>query len=356
MAGAPANGVGTLGIWPGARVLNVPLPSARGITCASSARGIAAAVKAGAVAINMSYGSRSRCTVEARQLQRAVKAGAVPVAASGNEFNQGNPLEYPASLPHVLTVSAISPDDKPAFFSNENAAVDLAAPGTNIVTAVPAAFDPDENGDGFAAVSGTSFAAPMVSAAVAWIRAARPDLTPFQAAQVVRLGTRDIGRPGYENATGFGALDLPGALGRQPPPEDPMEPNDDIRYVDGRVFRDLAPALYNGRPASIAATADVAEDPIDVYRVKVRAGRTLRLRLQPSVGDTDLFVFGSKARGVSHKRSLTRAIRSTRSGQRTDSVTVRNRGAKTTTFYVAVGFSLNKRIRLLNSKYTLRAG
>ena len=117
----------------------------------------------------------------------------------------------------MLTVGAIGPDDKPTFFSSESAAVDLAAPGIGILTAVPAAFDPDKNGDGFAVVAGTSFSAPMVSAAVAWVRAARPELTPFQAAQVVRLGARDVGGRGYENATGFGVLSLPGALGRRPP-------------------------------------------------------------------------------------------------------------------------------------------
>jgi hypothetical protein len=353
VAAAPANGVGTLGIWPGARTLNVPLPNGSRITCADSARGISAALKAGAAAINMSYGSPSRCIAEEQQIQRAVKAGAVAVAASGNEFNEGNPLEYPASLPHVLTVAAIGPDDKPTFFSNESAAVDLAAPGIGILTAVPTTFDPDGNGDGFAAVSGTSFAAPMVSAAVAWVRAARPDLTPFQAAQVVRLGARDIGKAGYENSTGFGALSLPGALGRQPPADDPLEPNDDVRYVNGRAFRELAPPLYNGRRAAITATADVAEDPIDIYRVKVRAGRKLRLRLQPSVGDPDLFVFGAKARSVRKTNSISR---STRSGQRTDTVTVRNRGRKTTTFYAAVGFNTRKRLSLLNASYTLRAG
>jgi hypothetical protein len=353
VAAAPANGVGTLGIWPGARTLNVPLPDGASITCADSSRGISEAIKAGASAINMSYGSPARCIAEEQQIERAVRAGAIAVAASGNEFNSGNPLEYPASLPHVLTVAAIGPDDKPTFFSNESAAVDLAAPGIGILTAVPVAFDPDKNGDGFSAVSGTSFAAPMVSAAVAWVRAARPDLTPFQASQVVRLGARDIGKPGYQNSTGFGALSLPGALTRQPPADDPLEPNDDIRYINGRAFSDLAPPLSNGRPGSITATADVAEDPIDVYRVKVRAGRKLRLRLVPSVGDADLFVFNGKARSVTTARSV---ARSARSGKRTDSVTVRNRGRKTTTFYAAVGFKRGKRLKLLNSSYTLRAG
>ena len=145
----------------------------------------------------------------------------MPVAAAGNEFENGNPLEFPASLAHVITVGAIGPDDKPTGFSNESGAVDLSAPGIGILTAVPAAFDPDGTPDGFAVLDGTSFASPMVAAAIAWVRAARPELTPFQAGQVVRLGARDVGEPGYENATGFGVLNMPGravarAAGRRP--------------------------------------------------------------------------------------------------------------------------------------------
>jgi hypothetical protein len=351
VASAAANGVGMLGVWPGARTLNVPLPDGEDISCADSARGISRAVRAGAAVINMSYGSPSKCTAEEHQVNRAVKAGAVPVAASGNEFERGNPLEFPASLAHVLTVGAVGADGKPAFFSNESPAVDLAAPGVGILTAVPVAFDPGQDGDGFHPVDGTSFSAPMVSAAVAWIRAARPDLSPFQAAQVVRLGARDVGRQGYENATGFGVLNLPGALAREAPADDPLEPNDDIRYVNGRAFGAPAAALYNGRAGSVGATADLAEDPIDIYRIKVRAGRRARLTLTPRVGDPDLFVFDGKARSVGSAPSV---ARSTRRGRRTDRVTVRNRGRKTTTFYAAVGFNEGKRLPLLNAAYTLR--
>src|SRR5215218_3744455 len=353
VAAAPANGVGMLGIWPGANVLNVPLPNGERISCADSTRGIARAINAGAAVINMSYGSAAKCTAEEQQILRAIEAGAVPVAAAGNEFEQGNPLEFPASLPHVITVGAIGPDDNPTGFSNESGALDLSAPGIGILTGVPQEFDPDGTPDGFASLAGTSFAAPMVAAAVAWVRAARPELTPFQVAQAVRLGARDVGEPGYENATGFGVLHLPGALARRPPADDPFEPNDDIRYVSGRAFRDLTPALFNGRRASVTASADVAEDPIDVYRIKVRARHRVRVSLSPSVGDPDLFVFGGKTRSVFRSRPV---ARSTRSGKRTDSVRVRNRGRKTTTFYVAVGFSERKQLRLLNASYTLRVG
>ena len=79
--------------------------------------------------INMSYGSPSRCAAEWVQIYFAVAKGIIPVAAAGNEFESGNPLEFPASLPHVVTVAATTPHDKSASFSNANDAVDLSAPG-----------------------------------------------------------------------------------------------------------------------------------------------------------------------------------------------------------------------------------
>jgi subtilisin family serine protease len=352
VAAAPANGVGFLGVWPGARALNLPLADGADISCAESARGIARAIRAGADVLNMSYGSVQRCTTEEHQILRAVKARAVPVAAAGNEFQQGNPLEFPASLAHVITVAAIAQDDRPTGFSSESGAVDLSAPGVGILTAVPTAFDPDGVEDGYFTAAGTSFSAPMVSAAVAWIRAARPELTPFQAAQVVRLGARDIGEEGYESATGFGALSVPGALARRPPANDPKEPNDDVRYVDGRTFGSPARAFFRGRSRRVVATADYAEDPVDVYRLRLRPGRRVRLTLNPSVGDPDLFVFGPRTRSVRAGRSLDS---SSRAGGAIDRLAIRNRGRRTRTYYAAVGFDSTKDVELYNTSYELRA-
>ena len=160
VAGAAVNGIGMVGIWPGLREINVPLPP-DSISCADSARGIVRAIAAGASVINMSYGSGAFCQTEYEALQAATAKGITLVAAAGNEYDQGNPLEFPASLPHVLTIGALSPDDKAAYFSNENAAMDLVAPGVNIVSAVPIALD-NEDGtkDGYEVVDGTSFSAP----------------------------------------------------------------------------------------------------------------------------------------------------------------------------------------------------
>ena len=50
---------------------------------------------------------------------------------------------FPASLPHVMTVAAVGNDLKAAYFSNASAALDLAAPGVDILTAMPLQLDED---------------------------------------------------------------------------------------------------------------------------------------------------------------------------------------------------------------------
>ncbi|CAA9479404.1 MAG: hypothetical protein AVDCRST_MAG65-1353 [uncultured Solirubrobacteraceae bacterium] len=335
VAAAPVNGVGIVGVWPGMRALNLPVPTQ--IRCSDSSSNINRAVSAGAAVINMSYGSASPCFAEYEQLQRATRAGVTLVAAAGNELAAGNPLEFPASLPHVLTVAAVGADLRATYFSNANAAVDLSAPGEGILTAVPPAYDRDGRRDGYEAVDGTSFSAPMVSAAAAWVRAQRPELTPDQVAQVVRLGARDVGRRGWEPSTGFGVLSVEGALRRKAPPEDPAEPNDGIVWVDGRAFGAPARPLWRGRGvARRFGLLDRFEDPIDVFRVVVPARSSARAVLSPRGGDPDLFVLPGTARAIPTGARFQRALvaSSRRAGRRTDIVTWRNRSRKARTFYL----------------------
>ena len=144
----------------------------------------------------------------------------------------------------------------------------------------------------------------------------------------------------------------PGALTREPPAEDPLEPNDDIRYVDGRAFGKPSPPLYRrAGPASIAAAADFAEDPVDVYRVKLRprAG-ACGSRSSPTLGDPDLFVFGP-TRAACARAARCAARRA--GGGAVERLSIRNRGRRTRTFYVAAGFDSDKDVELYNVGYRL---
>ena len=351
VAGAPVNGVGIVGIWPGMRTVNVGF-AAGDITCDDSAQGIAQAIEVNAAVINMSYGSADVCYTEYVQIQYAIGKDIIPVASAGNEFAQGNPLDFPASLPHVVTVAAVNPDGSPTYFSNANAAMDLAAPGAGIVTAVPAAFDGDGTPDGYTSLDGTSFSAPMVAAVATWVKAARPNLSGGQVADVLRDSATDLGEPGYDPSTGYGLVSVANALTVEARPNDPLEPNDDIDWVNGRLFTSPDRAVFNGsrrRPVGFDAALDIAEDPDDVYRIVLPGGARARVTLQVDYGAADLLVFGSKARRVDSARY--RVARSRRSGRRTERLTIRNSTARKRTYYVAA--RSDPRARRLDAGYTL---
>ena len=67
--------------------------------------------------------------------------------------------QYPAAFQKVIAVSATNENDRLASFSSRGGWVDLAAPGTNILS-TRAAIE----GGGYGDESGTSEAAPFVSA------------------------------------------------------------------------------------------------------------------------------------------------------------------------------------------------
>jgi Subtilase family len=259
------------------------------------------------------------------------------VAAAGNEFQGGNPVIFPAAYPHVVSVAAVDRGLSSSNFSSANAAVDLSAPGEQVPVAVPARLDvADGVQDGVTLADGTSFAAPMVSGAVAWLRAARPSLTAIQAADVLRESALDLAEVGWDEDTGWGLVSIPDALTSRTPPIDPGEPNDDIPQVDGTWFSPPDRPVFRGTGRRVVrATADPAEDPADVYRVHMPPRSSLRATATPSYGDPDLLAFDGSAR----KLRTARPVASSQRSRGTDRVELINTSRRTLTGYLVVSAS-----------------
>jgi hypothetical protein len=332
---APSNGRGIVGVWPGARAVIAP----GGPSCSQTVRAIERAQTAGAAVLNMSYGFAGGCFAHLVATQEGFGTGHVLVAAAGNEYLEGNPQQSsPATDPHVITVGALNPDLTSAYFSNENDAIDVSAPGSEILVAVPFAADGDGVVDGYTALDGTSFAAPMVAAGAAWVWQERAGLHHTQLTDLIRTAARDLGPRGWEPRFGFGVFDLPLALRQRADPPDPAEPNDDIEWIDGRRFRGADPPIFRGRRTRrLRARGDELEDPVDVYRVLIARRSTVRITVRPTYGDPDLEVFSRAARTVYYrKRPRTLLAASRRSGRRWDAVTVANSSRGRRLVYVAV--------------------
>ena len=131
--------------------------------------------------INLSLGGDGPCGVFEQQIiNEVVATGAVVVASAGN--GSGN-VESPANCNNVISVAAVGSDGALAGYSNIGQDVTISAPGGtgsdgifsthNTGTLVPAA-------DSYATLQGTSITAPQVSAAVALMFSANPNVSVSQ--------------------------------------------------------------------------------------------------------------------------------------------------------------------------------
>src|SRR5205814_7488323 len=93
-----------------------------------------------------SLGGPSTTSTERRAIDYAATNGVLIVAAAGNEFQSGNPVEYPAALLQPLgskgvggrglSVGASTTSGSRASFSNTGTYVSLVAPGENVFSAL----------------------------------------------------------------------------------------------------------------------------------------------------------------------------------------------------------------------------
>ena len=129
----------------------------------------------GAQICNLSFGS-GQTSPEFEAAIRDSNVLFVAAAGNGNQYEIGYNIDahpvYPASFPYdnIITVGNLLFNghlDESSNYGQIN--VDLAAPGTYILSTVPA--------DTYAYMTGTSMAAPMVTGAAALLYSGRPDLS-----------------------------------------------------------------------------------------------------------------------------------------------------------------------------------
>lgn len=190
---ASLNGVGTVGVAPGVRIMALKFID-DGFTCGNDAQAIEAidyAASFGVRIINASWGGPEPSSV----LDAAIAdSGALFVAAAGNSGTNmdapGSDRFYPASssLPNIVSVTAIDQSGKLAPFANYGASsVDLAAPGTNILSTYPATSGCPS--PCYAWSAGTSMATPHVSGVAALVGSRQPSLLDDPLALRTRLLT-----------------------------------------------------------------------------------------------------------------------------------------------------------------------
>jgi serine protease len=221
-AGSVRNREGVAGFGGDAKLLVIKASRPDGtVTDVDEASAIAYAVDHGARVINLSIGGPDTSETEQGAIDYAAAHGALLVAAVGNEFAQGNPVEYPAALLQPvgsngkdgvgLTVAASTPQGDRAAFSNTGSHVSLAAPGLNVFGAVastaprrayPRVYLARSTRGAYGFASGTSFAAPQVAGAAALVMAADPSLTAVEVAEILKQSASVTGHGRRRSVTG----------------------------------------------------------------------------------------------------------------------------------------------------------
>ena len=135
--------------------------------------------------------------------------GIVHFAAAGNWGIEDE--TYPASLPTVEGIGSADRFGNRSSFSNYGSEVILFGPGSQILTtdmSGSAGYDDSE----YAAVSGTSFAGPLVAGVASLMLDVAPDLTPDELVEILHETCRDMAAPGLDLETGLGLVNAGSAV------------------------------------------------------------------------------------------------------------------------------------------------
>ncbi|MEJ5219945.1 S8 family serine peptidase [Cognatishimia sp. D5M38] len=140
--------------------------------------------------INMSFAGPSNRAFE-DILRQAQRKGAVMIAAAGND---GRKLaKYPSASPSVIAVTAVDARMRKYRRANWGSHIEFAAPGVDLYVA-------ERSGGGYA--TGTSYAAPIVTAFAARLGARTAD----SLRKSLRASAVDLGSPGRDSEFGWGLI------------------------------------------------------------------------------------------------------------------------------------------------------
>ncbi|MGE5240611.1 MAG: S8 family serine peptidase [Bacteroidota bacterium] len=150
--------------------------------------------------VNMSLGGPRNLLVEAA-VQRLQERGVAVVAAAGNGGEKGPPV-YPAAQPGVVAVTAVDAKLNIYEHATHGDYIAFSAPGVDVWTAAP--------GRDGVYVSGTSYAVPFVTAALAQAHSANPKASWPALEHQLERAARDLGAPGKDAVFGWGLAQAAG--------------------------------------------------------------------------------------------------------------------------------------------------
>ncbi|MHB0799555.1 S8 family peptidase [Bacillus thuringiensis] len=260
IAASKNNTLGVAGVAPQVKVMSLKFLGTNGGTISNAIKAIEYAKNKGVKITNNSWGGGgfSQALYDAIQ-----QSNSLFIAASGNNgTNADQTPMYPAaySLSNILSVASITNKGSLSSFSNYGkTSVDVAAPGTDILSTLP------NNSYGF--YSGTSMATPHVSGVAALIQSAYPSYSPTEIKNKIMNNTSPLSTLTNKVLTG-GLINAGKALQTYQPISYESEPNNDIASANSLPFN---------RPLNGSLNQNDAQD---IFKIDVPSKMDLSISVQ----------------------------------------------------------------------------
>ena len=219
------------------------------------ASGITWAADHGARIVNVSYASLPASSAVVSAANYLKSKGGLMFASAGN-YNRDEGFVPTDSM---ISVSATDGSDNRASFSSYGNFVTLSAPGAGIYTTAP--------GGSYAAVNGTSFAAPVAAGVAALMMAANPSLSNSKIESLLYSSAVDLGTAGRDPYFGHGRVNAAAAV---------QAAVDAIVAVDTTAPSvSLAAPLANSTVSGLVSVNVNAADNVGVARVELKVNNTV---------------------------------------------------------------------------------
>lgn len=200
---AEKNGVGVIGVAPKADLYIAKAFNAEGkTTYPSIENSLNWMISKKVDVINMSFSSDMSSKEYKNLISKTSACGITMICAAGNEGHErDNTIGYPANFRETIAVTAVDINRKIADFSSCGGEAEIAAAGKNIYSTYL--------GGGYATLSGTSMATPIITGAAAilhgkcLLRYGRK-LTPQELRLLLNIYTDKLGDRGRDKNYGYG--------------------------------------------------------------------------------------------------------------------------------------------------------
>jgi len=268
IAAERSNIIGIAGICSFCQIMPIKFLNSEGKGVTTNAlKSIRFAIDKGAEIINASWGSYGYSNAMQEIINEAYDKGIIFIAAAGNDGVSYR--AYPASYDHVISVAATNEYDTYADFSNWGTTIDVSAPGVNIASLFPKGADLDgerDHGcedanlgdtndpiDGYGYCSGTSMAAPHVSAVAGLIKSFKQDIEINELFRLIYSSVDDLGdpdeyEPGWDYDYGYGRINALYAINAVDRPS----------YINAQITYPNPYKLF-GKYIEIKGTADASD-------------------------------------------------------------------------------------------------